>query len=126
MSRSSDPLREDPPRFLQFPTGSSNLLVVGDRGARCLVVDHERQVWLVKSMPSAEVATTTLRLLASRVLFNGEPCLLVGTTATQPRRCLSIGAGRQVDGVPNGQAVDDTCPLEARDDLGKPGHALPL
>ena len=72
-------------RLRQRASGAADLLVVGDRRARRLVVDHEAEVRLVEAHPVRRGGHERLHLVPEQGVPELEPALGVGAAAVGVR-----------------------------------------
>ena len=119
--------QEDPVGTFHGATGSSDLLVVGDRRRGPLVVDDESEVRFVEAHPERDRRHERLhltgdeRVLQDLALGRGER-RVVGPRIDP----LRGEVGRDPLRVGDCQAIDDATPRESRQDLRQPGEALRL
>ena len=119
--------QQDPVRALDRPPGAADLLVVGDRRARALVVDDEAEVGLVEAHPEGDRRDQRLEPVREQVLL--ERLALLGGDVGAVRTGVDAAAlepARDPLGVGDREAVDDPGAGHRREVLGEPGEALRL
>jgi hypothetical protein len=114
-------------RALDGPARPADLLVVGNRAARSLVVDDEAEIRLVEAHPQRHRRheglhlTPDQRVLERLALRGGQGCVV--RAGVDAPRLQPAGDPRRVG---DREAVDDAAAGELRELLGKPGEALGL
>jgi hypothetical protein len=119
--------QQDPVRSIDAAAGPADLLVVGDRAPRSLVVDDEPQVRLVEAHAERDRRDERLDLARDQGVLEGlalRRCELrvvgAGIDAARPQ------PGRDPLRVGDGQAVDDAAAGQVRDVLREPRKAFRL
>ena len=119
--------QQDSQRFPQGAPGPPDLLVVGHRRSRRLVVDHEREIGLVESHAQRGCGHHDFHVVGQESLFDGAPVLVVALAAVRlGGYAVGLEPARDPVGVGDGQAVDDAGAGQFRDHGGEPHQPLGL
>ena len=121
------PTQKHPIGMLDSATGATDLLVVRDRRAGPLVVDHEAEIWLVEPHAEGHRRDQCLDLARTEGVFELF-ALLGGEVRVVGVRIDPLAPQERGDAlsVRHGQAVDDAAAEELRKLAGEPGESFRL
>ena len=114
-----------PTARLERAAGPADLLVVGDRRARALVVDDEREVGLVEAHAERGGGDDGLDLVGEQRVLDYDAVVVLALAAVgHGVDALRAQPAGDPLGVGDGEAVDDAGPGQLRDDVGEPRQPL--
>jgi hypothetical protein len=119
--------QQDPEGLVDRPPGPADLLVVGHRRARALVVHDEGEVGLVEAHPEGGGGDDDLHPVGQQGLLERDPVVALALARVGGGvDALRAEPARHPLGVGDREAVHDPRARQRRHDRGQPGEALGL